>query len=68
MAIGSALAVYFIIWWTLLFAVLPIGLKTQAEAGEVVPGSVASAPAKPRFVFIVIVNSIVSGVAGWPMI
>ncbi|MHB0953673.1 MAG: DUF1467 family protein [Allorhizobium sp.] len=42
----SAFAVYFIIWWVTLFAVLPIGLKTQAESKEVVPGSVESAPAR----------------------
>ena len=48
----SAFAVYFIIWWVTLFAVLPIGLKTQGEAGEVVPGTHASAPSRPRFAFV----------------
>lgn len=42
----SFFAVYFIIWWLTLFAVLPFGLKTQAEADEVVPGTVESAPAR----------------------
>ncbi len=44
----SAFAVYFIIWWITLFAVLPIGMRTQAEENVVVPGSVESAPARFR--------------------
>jgi predicted secreted protein len=48
----SAFAIFFIIWWVALFAVLPIGLKTQGEAGAVVPGTHESAPARPRFGFI----------------
>jgi predicted secreted protein len=48
----SAFAIFFIIWWVTLFAVLPIGLKTQGEAGAVVPGTHESAPARPRFGFI----------------
>jgi len=62
MSITSAIAIYFVIWWTVLFAVLPWGIRTQAEAGEVVPGSAPSAPARMRFLRIIIVNSIVAGV------
>lgn len=32
-----ALAIYIFIWWITLFAVLPFGVRTQDEAGEVVP-------------------------------
>jgi predicted secreted protein len=39
---------YFIFWWITLFALLPVGLRTQAEEKEVTLGTVASAPAKPR--------------------
>ena len=60
MSIVLSLALYFIIWWTLLFAILPIGLRTQGEAGEVVPGTPASAPVKPRFLWIIGVNTLVS--------
>ena len=34
MQLFSYFAVYFIVWWMTLFAVLPFGLKTQAEAEE----------------------------------
>ena len=42
-----AAALYFVIWWMVLFAVLPFGVKSQFEAGDVVPGSEGAAPQKP---------------------
>lgn len=56
----AAFAVYFIIWWTVLFIVLPIGLRTQADENEVVLGTVESAPAKFRGARVVLVTSLVS--------
>ena len=44
MPIGSIIAIFFVVWWIVLFAVLPFGVRTQQEDGEVVPGSEASAP------------------------
>jgi len=49
MQIGSLVAIYFIIWWLCLFTVLPFGVRSQVEAGEVVPGSEPGAPVKPRW-------------------
>ena len=43
-----------------LFAVLPFGLRTQDEAGEVVPGTPESAPAHPRLVRIFAINTAVA--------
>ncbi len=31
MTIVSGVAMYFIFWWITLFALLPVGLRTQAE-------------------------------------
>jgi len=42
-----AAALFFVIWWMVLFAILPFGVKSQFEAGEVVPGSEGAAPHKP---------------------
>ncbi len=55
-----AIAVYFVIWWTVLFAVLPIGVRTQGEDGEVVPGTPASAPTRPRLVRVALLTTLVS--------
>jgi predicted secreted protein len=45
--VSGGLGLYFIIWWTLLFAVLPFGVRSQAESGEIVKGSEPGAPATP---------------------
>ncbi|MGP9791541.1 DUF1467 family protein [Roseinatronobacter sp. NSM] len=44
MSIMSAIALYGVIWFMTLFLVLPFRMKTQGEAGEVVPGTPSSAP------------------------
>lgn len=44
----SVAAVYFILWWLVLFAVMPIGLKTQDDADDVTLGTVSSAPTGPH--------------------
>jgi predicted secreted protein len=48
MPVGTAFAIYFLIWWVTLFAVLPWGVRNQEEAGEVVPGTDPGAPATHR--------------------
>lgn len=40
----SALAVYFILWWLVLFAALPFSLRTQDDEGDVTLGTTSSAP------------------------
>lgn len=44
MSIFTALAIYFVIWWIVLFAVLPWGVHSQEESGEVTPGTDPGAP------------------------
>ena len=48
MDLAAGLAIYFILWWLTLFAVLPWGIKSQTEAGSVVPGTDAGAPVRHR--------------------
>jgi predicted secreted protein len=38
-------SVYLVIWWTVLFAVLPLGVRSHAEEGIEVPGG--GDPASP---------------------
>jgi predicted secreted protein len=45
MGIGTILAIYFIIWWVVLFAVLPWGVRSQHESGAIEPGTEPGAPA-----------------------
>ena len=60
MTIVFGIVLYIMIWWLTLFAVLPFGVKTQAEAGEIVEGTPESAPASPRFWRVVLINTVVS--------
>lgn len=48
MSLPLAIAIFFVVWWTMFFIVLPFGVRTQEEEQNVVPGSAPSAPALPR--------------------
>ena len=37
-------AIFLIVWWTVLFAVLPFGVRGQAEEDSVEPGTEPGAP------------------------
>lgn len=45
MNIGAAAVLYAVVWFMVLFVVLPLRLETQGERGEVVKGTPSSAPA-----------------------
>ena len=62
MSVTTALAIYFVIWWTTLFLVLPWGVRSQHEAGEVVPGSEPGAPERTNLRRIAIWNTAVASV------
>jgi predicted secreted protein len=48
MPVTTAVAIFFLIWWVVLFAVLPWGIRSQHEGGEIAPGTDPGAPAIPR--------------------
>jgi len=62
MSVSFAIAIYIVLWWTVLFAVLPIGLRTQGEEGSVVPGTPESAPLHPRLMRVALLTTAVSTV------
>ncbi|MCB1548356.1 MAG: DUF1467 family protein [Hyphomicrobiaceae bacterium] len=62
MSIALAIAIYIVVWWITLFAVLPFGVRTQGEAGTVVDGTPASAPQTFPIGRVVVINTLVSGV------
>ncbi len=51
--------VYVLIWWTVLFAVLPWGAAPDAEPEA---GMATSAPARPRMLLKFAVTTVVAGV------
>ena len=49
MKLTSILAIYLLIWWLVIFAVMPFGIRTHRELGEkLIPGQVHSAPGNFR--------------------
>ncbi|HEY4405266.1 MAG TPA: DUF1467 family protein [Xanthobacteraceae bacterium] len=67
MSIFTALAIYFVIWWIVLFAVLPWGVHSQHEAGEMAPGTDPGAPVLPKLRSKLVWTTLVSTVvfAAW---
>ncbi|WP_089175230.1 DUF1467 family protein [Bosea sp. AS-1] len=62
MTIASALAVYFIIWWITLFAVLPFGIRSQQESGDVVEGTEPGAPILPGLLKKAAITSVIAAI------
>lgn len=61
--ITGSLALFFIIWWTTLFAILPFWVRSQAEdeaKGGIPAGTEPGAPQHPRLLRKVLVNTAVS--------
>ncbi len=49
MGLAWTISIYFVTWWLVLFAILPIGIRSHQEAGiEHVAGCDPGAPYKPR--------------------
>jgi len=66
MSTTTAVAVFFLIWWVVLFAVLPWGVRSQHEAGAdiepMAPGTDPGAPANFRLGQKLLWTTLVSGV------
>jgi predicted secreted protein len=60
MQVTTAIAIYFLIWWITLFAVLPWGVTAQGADSP--PGTDPGAPTVPRLVHKLIWTTIVSTV------
>jgi predicted secreted protein len=71
MSVGGAIAFYFVIWWIMLFITLPIGVKSQNEAGDITPGTDPGAPSFPalreRAIWTSIIASIMLCASGIPI-
>jgi predicted secreted protein len=46
--ISTAFAIYFVLWWLVLFLTLPFGVRSQHEDGEGAPGTDPGAPILAR--------------------
>lgn len=67
MSLLGVVAIYFIVWWVSLFAVLPWGVRSQAESAQaesvpVAPGTDPGAPVRPQLVKKAIATSFVAAI------
>nr|WP_051661359.1 DUF1467 family protein [Bosea sp. 117] len=62
MGVTTYIAIYFIVWWTVIFAVLPFGVRSQHEEGDIAEGTEPGAPARPLLLRKVIVTTIIATV------
>ena len=60
MPVTTGIAIFFLIWWIVLFAVLPWGIRSQQEVGAVAPGTDPGAPALPRLRRVLLLTTLVS--------
>lgn len=62
MTLVSGIAVYFVLWWLCLFAVLPFGVKGQHETDNVEPGTDPGAPHQPMLLWKALATTILAGI------
>jgi len=63
MTLSLSIASYFIIWWVVLFAVLPFGVRSPAETGAETPrGADPGAPIAPRLAVKALATTLISAV------
>jgi predicted secreted protein len=59
-SLTTAIAIYFLIWWIVLFAILPFGVRPQGE--EAPPGTDPGAPVVPHLMAKLLWTTIVATV------
>jgi predicted secreted protein len=69
MTLVAGIAIYFVLWWLVLFTVLPWGSSSAHELGEEAQaGHAASAPVNPRLVAKFVATTLIAAVlfaVGW---
>lgn len=65
--ISTWLAIYFVLWWVMLFVTLPFGVRSQHETGGASPGTDPGAPTISlmgrRLIWTTLLSAVVFGLA-----
>ena len=67
MNLTGGIVLYAVLWFLTLFVVMPFGQRSQQDAGEIVPGTHAGAPADLPVKRKVILTTLISSVL-WSII
>ena len=60
MTLPIGLAIFFTIWWIVLFAVLPFGVRSPHEDADMTPGTDPGAPVAPRLLLKALITTVVA--------
>jgi predicted secreted protein len=67
--ISTGFAIYFVMWWIVLFLTLPFGVRSQHEDGEGPPGTDPGAPVLtrmgPKLLWTTIISAALFAVSMW---
>jgi predicted secreted protein len=68
-SISTAIAIYFVLWWVVLFTTLPFGIRSQHEDGESVAGTDPGAPVLARMgrklLWTTLISGVIFGIGMW---
>jgi predicted secreted protein len=68
-SISTAFAIYFVMWWIVLFLTLPFGVRSQHEDGEGPPGTDPGAPVLtrmgPKLLWTTIISAALFAASMW---
>jgi predicted secreted protein len=68
-SLATAFAIYFVLWWIVLFLTLPFGVRSQHEDGESVAGTDPGAPVASRMgrklIWTTVISAVIFGIAQW---
>ncbi|WP_454627957.1 DUF1467 family protein [Bradyrhizobium cenepequi] len=68
-SISTAFAIYFVLWWVVLFLTLPFGVRSQHEEGGGVDGTDPGAPIMARMgrklIWTTLLSAVIFAVAMW---
>lgn len=69
MNLTGGIVLYAVLWFLVLFVLLPIGQRSQADVGEVTPGTPAGAPYNPpikkKVLWGTLITTVIWGVIAW---
>jgi predicted secreted protein len=66
-SISTGFAIYFVVWWIVLFLTLPFGVRSQHEDGESIPGTDPGAPVATlmgrKLIWTTVISAVIFGLA-----
>lgn len=69
MNLTGGIVLYAVLWFLTLFVVIPIGQRSQQDAGEVVPGTPAGAPSdtpwRRKLILTTLISAAIWAVIAW---